>query len=82
MDNRLITVELRKRDGQLIAITRYANHVECGSVKFPLQVFSERFHDNYQERVVYSNPQFDVELPAEIIDFQLPADVDLKVVEW
>ncbi len=82
VDNGLTALEFREKDGQLISITRYAHHFEYRGVKFPLEVLAEHFPDNYRERVVYSNPQFDVELPAEILDFQLPADVDLKVVKW
>ncbi len=80
--NRLIAMEVHDTDGKAISRTTYGNHLEYHGMYFPLEIVSEYLTDQYREKIVYHHPQFDSKLPAEIIDFQLPADIDLKVVDW
>ncbi|MFC1475678.1 outer membrane lipoprotein carrier protein LolA [Candidatus Zixiibacteriota bacterium] len=82
VENRLVAMEVHDTNGKAISRTTYGNHLEYHGMYFPLEIVSEYLLEQSRENVIYHHPQFDSKLPAKIIDFQLPADVDLKIVEW
>ena len=81
--NRLVRVELNDPRGQLVSRTLFRNHQPYGNIDFPGEILSERFQGmKGTETVLFIEPRFNVELPAEAVNFSIPAGVSVKEVQW
>jgi len=81
---RLISFDELTPKGQLESRTSFANHVRFGSAYFPLEIRSESYleSESSEERVTYSNVEFNCTLPKEIASFSLPKTAILREVQW
>ncbi len=82
--NKIISTELRDKDGKTVVSTVFEDHVKHGSIFFPMVVTTTRFQEtgNAIEKVTYDNPVFDEPLPPGIVDFQIPRNVQVKELQW
>lgn len=82
--DKLIYAESKKPDGSISSRTFYSNHIKNGNVFFPLQISTVRHikSDTTFEKIIYSNPKFNIELPQDVIYFIIPADVSIKKIQW
>lgn len=73
-------------EGQPAVTTRFSQFIQVKNKPFPLKVEST-FHQaeggsEIQKRILYSDVNFNREIPERIEDFSLPEDCNLKVVQW
>ncbi|MEM2175364.1 MAG: hypothetical protein QXI58_07070 [Candidatus Micrarchaeia archaeon] len=82
--NKLLFVEIRDTKGRKLAKTTYSNHFQYGKNFFPLEITSVVYEkDSFTiEKVVYTNPQFNVPLPKEVVNFKIPDNIEIKEIEW
>jgi hypothetical protein len=83
-ENRLVYAEVMRTDGTTLTRTRCRNHVQHGATHFPLEIISKTDvdADSTIERVQFFNPEFDVTLPEEVSDFEIPSDVMIEQIKW
>lgn len=85
-DDRLISAEVKNPKGYIIARSHYQNHSKVGMNYVPLMVTSSTYGEesevHQRERVVYSNPQVNVEPRNSILDFTIPESVEVKEIKW
>lgn len=84
VDDKIIYAELSDAEGNVTARSTYSDHLKFGAVWFPMMLRTVRYleSDSTTEKVIYSNPQFNKELPAEIRDFHIPDNVNIIETEW
>jgi hypothetical protein len=84
VDNCLSAAEMRNGKGKTLTRTVYGDYEQFGEDWFPMSVASFQYADRetIEEQVVYSEPEFGIELPDSIVDYELPAGTDLKTVIW
>ncbi|MCK4576731.1 hypothetical protein KAU34_10010 [candidate division WOR-3 bacterium] len=76
--------EFKKPNGSTLSKSHYSNHIQYGEYYFPLEIFTVRYSkaDSTVEKITYINPQFNVELPEEVVGFKIPQDVIIEEIEW
>ena len=83
---KLISAEVKTSDGKLAAKSIYRNHTKLGDSYIPMEVTSSLYGPKSEvleyERVVYSNPQLNAQLPPLILQFEIPKPVKVKEIEW
>ncbi len=81
--DRLVFVEVQNARGKRLVKTTYHNHFQYGDRFFPLEVVSTHYQKNSSivEKIVYANPQFNVVLPQEVLNFKVPLDIEVKGIE-
>ena len=84
ISNKLTYTELKGTDGTIISKSFYSDHIRYGAIYFPLKITTIRYikTDSIIEKVVYSNPQFNISLPQEITNFKIPLDAEVKEIKW
>ncbi len=80
----LVYAEARDPKGKTAAKSFYKNHKELNGRHFPMETMSEIYSGSNvtKERIVYSDVEFDVPLPDEVVNFKLPDSIPVKEVEW
>ncbi len=85
-DDRLISAEVKNPKGYIIARSHYQNHSKVGINYVPMMVTSSTYGEESEvlqrEQVVYSKPQVNVEPRNSILDFTIPASVEVKEIKW
>jgi len=82
--DRLVFMEVQDANGKRLVMTTYHNHFQHGEAFFPLEIVSVKYQENNSiiETIVYYNPHFDVAFPREVMNFKIPADTEIKDIEW
>lgn len=82
--DKLVFVEVQDAKGRKLAKTTYHNHFQYGERFFPLEVTSVQYQKDSSivEKVVYTNPQFNVAFPQEVVDFKVPKGIKIKEIRW
>lgn len=82
--DKLVFVEMQDPKGKKMMKTTYRNHFQYGKTFFPLEITSVIYQKGSStvEKIVYANPQFNVPLPQEVVNFEIPANVEIKEMEW
>jgi len=82
--DKLVFVEMQDAKGKKLMKTSYSNHFQYGKTSFPLEITSVMYKKDSStvEKVVFANPQFNVALPQEVVNFKIPANVEIKEIEW
>ena len=84
--DRLISAEVKTSDGKLAAKSIYRNHTKLGDNYIPMEVTSSLYGPKSEviehERVVYSNPQPNIQPPSLILQFEIPKSAKVKEIEW
>ncbi len=85
-NDRLISAEIKNPEGYIIGRSRYQNHSKIGINYIPMEVTSSTYGEKsevlQQEKIVYSNPQVNIEIPNPILNFTIPESVEVKEVRW
>lgn len=84
VSNRINYAEFEKPDGTIMSKSFYSNHIHHDTNYFPLEITTIRYiqADSTIEKITYSNPQFNIELSKEVLDFKIPPDVGVEEIEW
>lgn len=84
VSNKITYAELRKADGSIISKSFYKNHFKYGVNYFPLEISTIRYADadSSFEKITYSNPQFNINLPEIVVNFELPPDTEIEEIRW
>lgn len=84
ISNKLVYTELKKADGIILSKSFYSDHINYGATYFPLKISTIQYTktDSTVEKIAYSNPQFNIPLPREVVNFKIPLDAEMKKVEW
>ena len=84
--DRLISAEIKNPEGHIIGRSRYRNHSKIGINYIPMEVTSSTYGEKSEvlqhEKIVYSNPQVNVEPPNPILNFTIPESVEVKETKW
>jgi outer membrane lipoprotein-sorting protein len=77
----VVFIEVRDKDDHLRMRTDFKDYRKYSRGYFPSTVLSEQYFDDNRisESINFTNPEFDVELPKELIDFEIPDS--LKIIE-
>jgi outer membrane lipoprotein-sorting protein len=77
-------LEVTDTGGKFLARVSYTSFVFYGSLSIPSHIELVQMERGalVSEEVVYSGHEFNVELPAEVVGFRLPAGVTLEETEW
>ena len=85
-NDRLISAEIKNPEGYIIGRSRYQNHSKIGINYIPMEVTSSTYGEKsevlQQEKIVYSNPKVNVEIPNPILNFTIPESVEVKEIKW
>ena len=85
-DDKLISAEVKNPEGHLIARTLYQNHKKIGINYIPMKVTSSAYGTKSEvlryEKIVYSNPQANVDPPNPMLNFTIPESVKVKEIKW
>lgn len=83
-NDKLVLVEMHSPKRKKLARITFGNHFQYGDIFYPLEVVSVKYQKNGSttEKVVYDNPQFNVELPQEVLNFKIPDSIEVEEIEW
>ena len=85
-DDRLISAEVKNPKDHLIAKTLYQNHTKIDINYIPMKVtfsaYGEKSEVLRSEKIVYSNPQANVDPPNPMLNFTIPESVKVKEIKW
>ena len=85
-DGLLISTEAKTPKDHLIAKSLYGNHTKLGNSDIPMEVIYSLHNPKFEviesERIVYSNPQLNVQPPNPIFEFEIPKSVVVKEFKW
>ena len=85
-DDKLISAEVKNPEGNLVAKTLYQNHTKIGINYIPMKVTSSAYGTKSEvlrsEKIVYSNPQANVDPPNPMLNFTIPKSVEVKEIKW
>ena len=85
-DGLLISTETKTPNDHLTAKSLYRNHIKLGNSDIPMEVAYKLYNPKFEvieyERIVYSNPQLNVQPPNPIFQFEIPRSVTVKEVKW
>ena len=85
-DDRLISAEVKDPKGRMIGRSRYANHSKIGTSYIPMTITASTYGEKSEvlqhEKVIYSNPQANMETPNPIMHFTIPESVEVKEIKW
>lgn len=84
VSDKIVYGELKTSDGTIMSKSSYSNHIHYGTNFFPLKISTVRFtqSDSTIENITYTHPQFNIELPNEVINFKIPSDITVEEIEW
>jgi outer membrane lipoprotein-sorting protein len=77
-------LEVTDPHGSFLARVTYREFVSYGSLAIPSRIDLVQVDHGMlvSEEVTYSGHQFDVDLPADVVNFRLPAGVIVEETEW
>ena len=85
-DDKLISAEVKNPEGNLIAKTLYQAHTKIGTSYIPMQVIFRAYGEKSEvlryEKIVYSNPQANVDPPNPMLNFTIPESVKVEEIKW
>ena len=85
-DDRLISAEVKNPEGNLVAKTLYQNHSKIGINYIPMKVTFSAYGTKSEvlryEKIVYGNPQANVDPPNPMLNFTIPESVEVKEIKW
>ena len=85
-NDRLISAEVKNPKEILVARTLYQKHKRIGVAYIPMQVIASTYGENSdiirQEKILFSNPQANIENPDPILNFTIPRSVKVKEIKW
>jgi outer membrane lipoprotein-sorting protein len=83
-DNRLVKVESRDEENNFFTSVAFAEHVLFAGRYYPSRmVFTQIYKgDKSKEVVIFSEICFNQSFPAEIENFTIPENAELKVLDW
>ena len=85
-DDRLISAEVKNPEGHIIGRSRYQNHSKIGINYIPMEVTSSTYGEKsavlQHEKIVYSNPQSNIETPNPLLNFTIPESIEVKEIKW
>ena len=85
-DNRLVSAEVKNPEGHLIAKTLYQNHSKIGISYIPMKVIFSAYGTKSEvlrsEKIVYSNPQANVDPPNPMLNFTIPESIEVQEIKW
>lgn len=85
-NDRLISAEIKNPEGYIIGRSRYQKHSKIGINYIPMAVTSSTYGEKSEvlrfEKIAYSNPQVNLELPNPILNFTIPESVEVKETKW
>lgn len=85
-NDRLISAEIKNPAGHIIGRSRYQNHSKIGINYIPMEVTSSTYGEKSEvlqhEKIVYSNPQANIETPNPILNFTIPESIEVKEIKW
>jgi len=83
-DNRIAQIDVKRPDGKTLSKLAFSNHVQFGSIYFPLEIRITRYlpAEVITESIQYKNPRFNIPLPKEIVNLEIPPDIPVKEFEW
>ena len=85
-DGLLISTEAKIPNNRLTAKSLYRNHTKLSNSNIPMEVAYRLYNPKFEvieyERMVYSNPQLNVQPPNPIFQFEIPKSVAVKEVKW
>jgi hypothetical protein len=84
VENRIISSELKKTNGEFLLETSYSRHFNYGEYYFPLEINSALFldKDTIFEKISYKSPVFNDSLPEEVVNFKIPPGVRIEEIKW
>lgn len=85
-DDRLISAEVKNSKGHIIGRSRYENHSKVGASYIPMTITSSTFGEKSEvlqrEKIVYSNPEINMETSKTMLNFVIPESVEVKEIKW
>ena len=83
-NDKLVLVEMHSPKRKKLARITFGSHFQYGNLFYPLEIVSVKYQKNSftTEEVVYDNPQFNVELPQEVLNFKIPDSIEVEEIEW
>ena len=85
-DGLLISAETKPPGDQFTAKSLYRSHTQLGNSDIPMEVTYKLYNSKVEvieyERIVYSNPQLNVQPPNPIFQFEIPKSATIKEVKW
>ena len=81
---RLIRVEYRNPSGHIMREGTFGQHIQYGGYFFPLEIsiISKSPAEPELEKILYLNPILNAPFPKKIKEFNIPASVTVKEIEW
>jgi hypothetical protein len=84
IDNKIVSSELKKKNGALLLKSSYEKYLHYGEYYFPQEIRTELYKDNdtILEEIIYRNPGFNDSLPEEIVKFEIPEEIKIEEIKW
>ncbi len=79
---KMVRVEVFSGQGELISLTEFSDYREVEGLNFPMRIRIERPLKKKVEEILFRDLQLNPSLPAEVVNFRLGEDVEVREVEW
>ena len=85
-DDRLISAEVKNPEDNLVAKTLYQDHSKIGTSYIPMKITFSAYGAESEvlryEKIVYSDPQMNLDPPSPMLSFTIPESVKVKEIKW
>lgn len=85
-DDRLVSAEVKNPKGHIIGRSHYENHSKIGTSYIPMTITSSMFGEKSEvlqhEKVIYRNPEINVDTSNPMLNFTIPESVEVKEIKW
>ncbi len=84
VNNRIISSEIKKIDGEFMLKSSYEKHENHGEYSFPMEINTTILmdEDTVFEKIIYKNLNFNDSLPEEVKNFKIPEDIEMREIRW
>lgn len=84
VDDRLVYSRFEGDDQNFLTLTRFDNYQKSGKMYFPSLLITTVVRDAVvsHERIVLNNLQTNAQVPAEVLNFAVPDDVEVERRRW
>ncbi len=79
---KMVRVEVFNGQGELVSLSEFSDYREIEGLPFPMRIKIKRPLKKKEEEIVFSHLELNPELPAEVVNFRIGEDVEVREVEW
>lgn len=82
--NKIVYAAQKKSDGSILTQVAFSKHIKYKNYYFPLEIYAEKYDKKEKiiEEIIFKDPEFNKQIPEEIINFKIPPETKIEKIRW